>query len=83
MAFVIADPCIGSKEGSCVEVCPVDCIHTTPEADQYFINPAECINCGACMDVCPTRAIYGEDEIPAAWASATERNAAFFAERGR
>lgn len=82
MAFVIADPCIGSKEGSCVEVCPVDCIHTTPESDQYFINPSECISCGACMDVCPTRAIYGDDEMPPAWTAAIARNAAFFAEKG-
>jgi NAD-dependent dihydropyrimidine dehydrogenase PreA subunit len=26
MAYVIAEPCIGTKDNSCVEVCPVDCI---------------------------------------------------------
>ena len=27
MAYVIAEPCIDTKDNSCVEVCPVDCIH--------------------------------------------------------
>jgi NAD-dependent dihydropyrimidine dehydrogenase PreA subunit len=50
MAYVIAAPCIGHKDASCVEVCPVDCIHPTPdelgfaEAEQLFINPEECID---------------------------------------
>ena len=30
MAYVINEPCIGTKDTSCVEVCPVDCIHPTP-----------------------------------------------------
>ena len=53
MAYVIAQPCIGVKDNSCVEVCPVDCIHSTDDADQYFINPDECIDCGVCAEVCP------------------------------
>src|SRR5579862_583502 len=28
MAYVIAEPCIGTKDTACVDVCPVDCIHT-------------------------------------------------------
>ncbi|MEP7041053.1 MAG: ferredoxin, partial [Chloroflexota bacterium] len=28
MTYVIAEPCIGVKDASCVDVCPVDCIHT-------------------------------------------------------
>jgi NAD-dependent dihydropyrimidine dehydrogenase PreA subunit len=41
MAYVIAEPCIGVKDSSCVEVCPVDCIHPTDEpgvaeAEQRF-----------------------------------------------
>lgn len=78
MPFVITEPCIGTKEGSCVEVCPVDCIKTTAEDNQYFINPAECINCGACMDVCPSKAIFPEDLVPPDWTSAIERNRRFF-----
>ncbi len=27
MAYVIAEPCIGVKDASCVDACPVDCIH--------------------------------------------------------
>ncbi len=31
MAFVITDPCIGVKDATCVEVCPVDCIPLNPD----------------------------------------------------
>ena len=27
MAYIIADPCVGTCDTACVEVCPVDCIH--------------------------------------------------------
>jgi NAD-dependent dihydropyrimidine dehydrogenase PreA subunit len=27
MTYVITEPCIGTKDQSCVEVCPVDCIY--------------------------------------------------------
>ena len=55
MAYVIAEPCIGTKDNSCVEVCPVDCIHPTPEETGYaevemlYIDPDECIDCDACV----------------------------------
>ena len=62
MTYVIAQPCIGTKDASCVEVCPVDCIHSDDDAEQYYINPAECIDCGVCAEVCPVEAIYFEDE---------------------
>jgi NAD-dependent dihydropyrimidine dehydrogenase PreA subunit len=26
MAYIIAEPCIGTKDTACVDVCPVDCI---------------------------------------------------------
>ena len=47
MAYVIAEPCIGTKDNSCVEVCPVDCIHPTPDEPDYdaapmlYIDPEE------------------------------------------
>ena len=50
MAYVIAEPCIGTKDNSCVEVCPVDCIHPTPDEADYdnvemlFIDPEEWVN---------------------------------------
>ena len=39
MTYVICEPCIGTKDASCVDVCPVDCIHTTDEAEIYYIDP--------------------------------------------
>ncbi|MDA8205917.1 MAG: ferredoxin family protein [Thermaerobacter sp.] len=78
MAFIITDPCIGVKDASCVEVCPVDCIHTTDEADQYYIDPEVCIDCGACQPECPVDAIYEEDEVPSEYQASIKRNADFF-----
>ena len=64
MPYVITQPCIGQRDASCVEVCPVDCIHPTPDeegyeyAEQLYINPDECIDCGACEPACPVTAIF-------------------------
>jgi ferredoxin len=41
-----------------------------------FIDPDECIDCGACQPVCPADAIYPDDDAPA---EDTARNARFFA----
>ena len=78
MPYVIAEPCIGVKDKSCVAVCPVDCIHGTDEDDQLYIDPAECIDCGLCEPECPVDAIFMEDEVPAQWKSFIEKNAAYF-----
>ena len=78
MAYVITQPCIGTKDASCVEVCPVDCIHSTDDADQYYINPDECIDCGVCAEVCPVEAIFPEEDLPAEFKAATKLNADFF-----
>jgi ferredoxin len=64
MPFIITDPCIGTKDHACVDVCPVDCIHPRrdePEFEQtsmLYIHPDECIDCGACVPACPVAAIY-------------------------
>jgi len=76
VAFVITEPCIDVKDAACVEVCPVDCIHEGP--DQYYIDPEECIDCGACEPECPVEAIFPEDEVPEEWAHFIEKNANFF-----
>ncbi len=34
MAYVIAEPCIGTKDTACVDACPVDCIH--PKKDNPY-----------------------------------------------
>jgi ferredoxin len=67
MAYVITQPCIGVKDGSCVEVCPVDCIFGSDEDEQLYIDPDVCIDCAACTSVCPVNAIYEEDEVPEEW----------------
>jgi len=78
MPFVITDPCIGTKDTACVDVCPVDCIHATDDSDQYFINPDECIDCGVCAEVCPVEAIFFEDDVPEQWAEFIFKNKAFY-----
>ncbi len=82
MAYVIAEPCIDVKDRACVEVCPVDCIHPRVEEDggeqQLYINPDECIDCGACEPVCPVKAIFVEDEVPAQWKDYIAMNADYY-----
>lgn len=82
MAFVITEPCMASKNASCVEVCPVNCIKSDNAAAQYFIDPKTCISCAACVDACPVKAIYSEDEVPAQWHTYIQTNAEYF-ETGR
>ena len=62
---IIAEPCVGVKDAACVEVCPVDCIHSTEQSPQYFINPDECIDCAVCIPECPANAIFAEEDVPA------------------
>ncbi len=76
MPYVIAEPCIGVKDKSCVAVCPVDCIHEGE--DQLFIDPSECIDCGLCEPECPVDAIFMEDELPAQWKDFISKNADFY-----
>jgi ferredoxin len=81
MAYVIVQPCIDVKDASCVEVCPVDCIHTDDAANMYYIDPDECIDCGACVDPCPVDAIFPEDEVPEQWRNFIQINADYFKNR--
>src|SRR6187401_2532241 len=45
MTYIIAEPCIDIKDLSCVDVCPVDCIHEFERI--LIIDPEECIDCFA------------------------------------
>ncbi|POM23171.1 Ferredoxin [Actinomadura rubteroloni] len=75
MAYVINERCIGELDGSCVDVCPVDCIYEG--LTKRYINPGECIDCGACLPECPVDAIVAPTEGPdPIW---IDDNAAFFA----
>ena len=62
MTHVVTSPCIGCKHADCVVVCPAECFHE----DQYmlYIDPEECVDCGACVSECPEEAIFFEDEVP-------------------
>ncbi len=89
MAYVIAEPCIGTKDTACVDVCPVDCIHPKKntsyedgrpgleDVPQLYIDPVECIDCGACVPVCPVSAIFALDDLPEKWKHYVELNASY------
>ena len=85
MSYYIAEPCIGTKDTACVEVCPVDCIHPTKdednfeEAKQLYIDPDTCIDCGACEPVCPVTAIFPEEELPEKWNEYIQINTDYYA----
>jgi len=95
MAFVIAEPCVSTCDTACVAVCPVDCIHgpidktglgaevegmESVDGLQLYIDPEECIDCGACEPECPVEAIFDEDELPEEWMNYIEINKEFFSE---
>ena len=84
MTHVIAEPCIGTMDTSCVDVCPVDCIHPTKEEEVFeaetmlFIDPETCIDCGLCVDECPVQAIFPEEDLPQEWADYLRSNAEWY-----
>jgi len=83
VAYIITEPCIGTCDTACVEVCPVDCIHPAegyeaPEEKQLYIDPDECIDCAACIPECPVDAIFEESEVPAEWQNYIQINADYF-----
>jgi NAD-dependent dihydropyrimidine dehydrogenase PreA subunit len=62
MVFVITQPCIDTRDQSCVAVCPVDCIYVGER--MLYVHPDECIDCGACEAECPVEAIVPEASVP-------------------
>jgi NAD-dependent dihydropyrimidine dehydrogenase PreA subunit len=85
MTHVITRACC--NDATCVVVCPVDCIHPTPDEPDYghaemlYIDPGNCIDCGACVDVCPVDAIAPLDELTEATGRFAEINAHYFTDR--
>ncbi len=84
VAYIICEPCIGTKDSACVDVCPVDCIHPRKDepdfatAEMLYIHPDECIDCGACVPACPVEAIFSLDETPEKWESFIPVNAQYY-----
>jgi NAD-dependent dihydropyrimidine dehydrogenase PreA subunit len=73
MTYVVAEPCIGTKDHACVDVCPVECFYEGE--DMLYIHPEECIDCGACVPECPVAAIFEESDVPEQWKHFTPKNA--------
>jgi NAD-dependent dihydropyrimidine dehydrogenase PreA subunit len=83
----ITETCIGCKDGGCVDVCPVDCIHPRKDEPDFaaeemlYIDPDTCIDCGLCVDECPVDAIFNEDDLPDNLQHFIQRNADYYARR--
>jgi NAD-dependent dihydropyrimidine dehydrogenase PreA subunit len=91
MPHVITELCVGTKDQSCVLVCPVDCIHPARDLDgeevfakveQLYIDPEVCIDCGACVPECPVEAIFMLEELPTQFEKSREDNAQYYREQG-
>ncbi|MFJ4963861.1 FAD-dependent oxidoreductase [Streptomyces sp. NPDC088729] len=85
MTYAITQTCC--NDATCVAVCPVNCIHPTPQerafgsTEMLHVDPAACIDCGACADACPVDAIFPVDSLFGAQKRYAEINAAYFADR--
>ena len=87
MTFIICEPCIGTKDTACVDSCPVDCIHPRSDEEKFesetmlYIDPEECIDCGACVPECPVEAIFPEDEVPEQWLNYIDVNYEWYGQK--
>jgi ferredoxin len=73
MAFVVCEPCHDCKYTDCVVVCPTECFYQ--DEMQLYIDPDNCIDCGACVPECPVGAIFHESNVPIPWADFVQLNA--------
>ena len=84
MAYIITEPCIGTKDTACVAVCPMECIHPTQDEPEFesekmlYIDPETCIDCGACEPECPVEAIFEEEYVPDQWKDYIKINADWY-----
>tara|TARA_Y100001934_G_scaffold155496_1_gene186206 strand:+ start:534 stop:848 length:315 start_codon:yes stop_codon:yes gene_type:complete len=80
MPYVITETCVDVKDKACVDVCPVDCIHPGDgeEEPMLYIDPDECIDCGACEPECPVEAIFAEEDLPEDQGRFLQINAKYF-----
>ncbi|MFJ5136643.1 FAD-dependent oxidoreductase [Streptomyces sp. NPDC088707] len=85
MTYAITQTCC--NDATCVAVCPVNCIHPTPEEPDFgttemlYIDPKACIDCGACADACPVDAIFPADRLTGRLREYEAVNAAYYAGR--
>ena len=84
MTYIICEPCVGTKDTACVDVCPVDCIHPRRDEPEFasapmlHIDPDECIDCGVCVPACPVEAIFALEETPDVWQRFIDANAHYY-----
>ncbi len=94
MPYTICEPCVGTCDTACVDVCPVDCIHGPISTDgsgqeckvegfdpigkQLYIDPETCIDCDACVPACPVDAIFEESQVPDKWKKYIPLNYQFY-----
>jgi len=87
MTHVITRACC--NDAACIPVCPVNCIHPTPDEPDYgtaemlYIDPVGCIDCGACIDVCPVEAIVADFDLPVEFARYEEIATRYYAGEGK
>ncbi|MER6100533.1 FAD-dependent oxidoreductase [Streptomyces sp. NPDC001728] len=85
MTYAITQTCC--NDATCIAVCPVNCIHPTPEEPDFgttemlYIDPRTCIDCGACADACPVDAIFPADRLTGRLREYEAINAAYYAGR--
>lgn len=83
MTHVITRACC--NDAACVPVCPVNCIHPTPDEPDYltaemlYIDPKSCIDCQACVDICPVGAIVADYDLEPEQERFQDINARWFA----
>jgi len=78
MTYVVGSACIDVTDRACMDECPVDCIYVGSR--MAYVNPDECIDCGACEPVCPVGAITLLEDVTAADGPFVDENVRFFAE---
>ncbi|WP_344041953.1 FAD-dependent oxidoreductase [Nocardioides panacihumi] len=82
MTYVITQGCC--NDGSCITVCPVQCIRPRPgdpdftSTEQLYIDPETCIDCGACLDECPVDAVHSDWDLPEQYSDYLAINADYF-----
>lgn len=82
VAYAVTSGCVDVMDKTCLEACPVDCIHFEEGRDRMaFIDPRQCIGCAACVEACPVAAIVRVDEAPAEERAFIDINRAYFKRR--